>query len=136
MTENEAIEVISSAIEQSTQIIVELTNIKNEAEREGRIGEYYANLDNCIKEIDACEVATKALKEVQQYRAIGTLEECREAVEKQTAKNPINNDRRTCPSCGTYNEVIKKRRNTVVCDTVYCWHCGQAIECRRDTDFE
>ena len=28
----------------------------------------------------------KALEEVQQYRQIGTVEECREAVEKQTAK--------------------------------------------------
>lgn len=28
---------------------------------------------------------TKALEEVQQYRAIGTPEECRAAVEKQTA---------------------------------------------------
>lgn len=73
-------------------------------------------------------------EEVQQYRVIGTPEECGEAVAKQTAKKPINNDRCTCPSCGTYNETIKKRRNTVVCDTVYCWHCGQAIECRGDID--
>lgn len=31
------------------------------------------------------EMAIKALEEVQQYRAIGTVEECRAAVEKQTA---------------------------------------------------
>lgn len=31
---------------------------------------------------------TKALEEVQQYRAIGTPEECRAAMEKQTAKRP------------------------------------------------
>lgn len=58
----------------------------------------------------------------------GTIEECREAVEKQRAKKPINNDLCTCPTCGTHNEVIKKRRNTVVCDTVYCWHCGHAMK--------
>lgn len=32
---------------------------------------------------EALDVAIKALEEVQQYRQIGTVEECREAVEKQ-----------------------------------------------------
>ena len=32
---------------------------------------------------DAIRMAIKALEEIQQYRAIGTIEECREAVEKQ-----------------------------------------------------
>lgn len=31
-----------------------------------------------------------------------------------------------CSVCGTYNEVWEKRRNVVINDTVYCWHCGQA----------
>ena len=35
------------------------------------------------KEIQVYEMAIKALEEVQQYRQIGTVEECREAVEKQ-----------------------------------------------------
>lgn len=43
-------------------------------------------------------------------------------------KDPIRNDKCTCPSCGTHNEIIKKRRNTVHHDIVYCWHCGQAIK--------
>ena len=68
------------------------------------------------------------LEELKQYRAIGTPEECRAAVEKQKAKKPIHNDKCTCPSCGTHNEVIKKRRNTVYSDIVYCWHCGQAVK--------
>lgn len=33
-------------------------------------------------------VAIEALKEIQQYRAIGTVEECRKAVEKQKPKKP------------------------------------------------
>ena len=37
---------------------------------------------------DACKLAIKALGEVQQYREIGTLEECRAAVEKQIPKKP------------------------------------------------
>jgi hypothetical protein len=55
-----------------------------------------------------------------------------ETLRKKITKNPIGNDNCTCPNCGTYNEIIKKRRNTVPFDTVYCWHCGQAIEVRSD----
>ena len=36
-------------------------------------------------EIQGYEMAIQALEEVQKYRKIGTVEECREAVEKQTA---------------------------------------------------
>ena len=81
--------------------------------------------------VEAHKLAIKALEENQQYRAIGTPEECQAAVEKQKAKNPIRNDKCTCPSCGTHNEVFEKRRNTVAHDVVYCWHCGQAVEIDR-----
>ena len=37
---------------------------------------------------EAKKMAIKALEEVQQYRAIGTVEECRAAVEKQIPKKP------------------------------------------------
>lgn len=37
---------------------------------------------------EAKKLAIKALEEVQQYRAIGTVEECRVAVEKQLPKKP------------------------------------------------
>ena len=77
---------------------------------------------------DIGKCLVNALEEVRQYRAIGTPEECRAEVEKQTAKKPIRNDKCTCPSCGTHNEVFKKRRNTVYSDIVYCWHCGQALK--------
>ena len=86
----------------------------------------------CVSETaEAQDMAIKALEENQQYRAIGTPEECQAAVEKQRAKKPIRNDKCTCPSCGTHNEVFKKRRNTVSHDIVYCWHCGQAVEIDR-----
>ena len=39
----------------------------------------------------AIEEAIKALKEIQQYREIGTVEECREAAEKQKPKKPHRN---------------------------------------------
>ena len=54
-----------------------------------------------------------------------------QALEKQIPKKPIRNDKCTCPSCGTHNEVFKRRRNTVAHDIVYCWHCGQAVEIDR-----
>lgn len=90
-----------------------------------------ANDKECRKNIDILTKTNKALEEVQQYRAIGTPEECQAAVEKQKEKKPIRNDKCTCPSCGTHNEVFKKRRNTVSHDIVYCWHCGQAVEIDR-----
>ncbi len=76
----------------------------------------------------------KMIEELRQYRAIGTPEECRAAVEKQKEKNPIRLDKCTCPSCGTYNEVWKKRRNTLPSDVVHCWHCGQAVEIFREDE--
>lgn len=90
--------------------------------------------DTIPKYYEAMELAVKDMKEVKKYRAIGTPEECRAAVEKQKAKKPIHNDKCTCPSCGTHNEVIKKRRNTVYSDIVYCWHCGQAIKIFRSDE--
>lgn len=133
MTENEAKVFIQNAMEQSRNALAELMLImpKVFAVMEKNLGEYYSNLENCKKEIQACEVAIKTLEEVQQYHAIGTLEECQAAVEKQTTMEPIRMGKCTCPSCGTHNEVWKKRRNTLPSDIVYCWHCGQAVEIKR-----
>ena len=118
MTEKEAIEVITKALEQSENIIVELTNIKEIAERQQKVGEYYANLENCVKEIDSCKVAIKALEEIQQYRAIGTPEEFRDALGKQIAQLPIVRGlgQRYCPTCkcGGANDL-------------YCSKCGQKL---------
>lgn len=40
------------------------------------------------KAYEDMEMAIKALEEIQQYRAIGTVEECREARERQIPKKP------------------------------------------------
>lgn len=69
-----------------------------------------------------------ALEEIQQYRAIGTVEECREATERQREKKPIkieNNgfrytDSYICPNCE------KGFTGTGIAD--FCYHCGQAID--------
>lgn len=78
MTENEAKVFIQNAMEQSRNALAELMLImpKVFAVMEKNLGEYYSNLENCKKEIQACEVAIKTLEEVQQYHAIGTPEEC------------------------------------------------------------
>ena len=83
----------------------------------------------------AIEEAIKALKEIQQYREIGTVEECRKAVEKQKPKKilPLTNGllfddgwRHKCPNCGCavgeniYHPDVTK-------DYEYCSMCGQAI---------
>lgn len=81
--------------------------------------------DDYIEELEA---------EVKEYRAIGTVEECRAAVKKQTIEKPIYNDKCTCPSCYTHNEVWEKRRNTVGSDIVHCWHCGQAVKIKRGNE--
>lgn len=82
---------------------------------------------------EVARVAISALKEVQQYRAIGTVEECREAVEKQKAKKPRLNYKPkffgratyTCPRCGNccLEEFANERQNNR-----YCWDCGQKID--------
>ena len=66
------------------------------------------------------EVAIKALEDVQQYRTIGTPEECRVAVEKQTAKRPrIMGNAMICPSCP---RCFKSDNFT------YCPSCGQKLK--------
>lgn len=80
--------------------------------------------DECGKEHDQL---AKWLKEVQQCRKIGTVEECREAVEKQKAKKPKEILRhrggfelRHCPNCNTDYEV--DGRYTIT--DGYCPKCG------------
>lgn len=90
MTENEAIEEIKKKIcgERPTQHICS---------------------DGCMKGNDKCalSVAIKALEEIQQYRAIGTVDECRAAVDKQTAKKPYLEQAEMdecweCPTCDSF----------------------------------
>ena len=71
----------------------------------------------------ALSMAITALKEIQQYREIGTVEECREAVDKQKPKKPVlRNDngklRKSCPVCGCFFSPLSRS----------CPKCGQAID--------
>lgn len=81
MKESEAKRVIEKAMEESEIAIEKLKAIKSDIERTEMVGEYYSVLDNCIKEQEACVVAIQALEEVQQYRAIGTVEGYERAIQ-------------------------------------------------------
>ena len=86
------------------------------------------------------DIAIKALEEIQQYREIGTVKECRKAVEKQKPQKPKDSlkidpvidengayvDADTtvyllCPNC---REMVGIEDN---CDR-FCHECGQAID--------
>jgi len=72
------------------------------------------------------------LEELKQYRAIRTVEECRAAMEKQTAKQPdyegdgyaggcLIYDTWICPNCGKHYEVDYD-------DFDFCPNCGQKLD--------
>lgn len=72
------------------------------------------------------------LKELQEYRNIGTVEEVKEAVEKQNKKKPnyegdgyadgnLVYDTWYCPNCGQWYELDYD-------DYKYCPECGQKID--------
>lgn len=115
MTENEAIDKLKNM-----RLFMQIEDNKNECKFTE--DDYVAN-----------KMALQALEEVQQYRQIGTVEECREAVEKQTEKRPtlidykkyanfVDNadflqDAYWCPNC--------KR---VVRSGSFCRDCGQKLD--------
>ena len=92
------------------------------------------------KAFEDMEMAIEALKEIQQYREIGTVEECREAVEKQKPQKPKDSLKidpvidengayvdadvtvyLICPNCGEMIGIDES------CDK-FCRECGQAID--------
>lgn len=94
----------------------------------------------------ALSMAITALKEIQQYREIGTLEECREAVEKQKPKKRIYPKTALeryyhspeCPNC-------KRELKPQICGYTlsraigiysYCPWCGQNLEGGEESEEE
>lgn len=108
MTENEAIEILDN-------IQVDTRDLKH-----------------ALKCSELIETAVKALEEVQEYRKLGTVEECREAVRKTKPEKPdlegdgyadgeMVYDTWYCPNCGQWYE-------TDYDDYKYCPECGQKID--------
>ena len=92
--------------------------------------------DTIPKYYEAMELAVKDMKEIQQYRAIGTPDECRAAVEKQNAKKPKEYEDKfyACTTCGNvllnkwekYPTKLMDKKNGLP----YCLGCGQKLDWR------
>lgn len=92
------------------------------------LNEAFVNADELS---EALQMAIQALEEVQKYREIGSMEECRAAREKQIPKrayhiSPVDdNDNANveCPECHATTDyavnVIKRG---------HCWKCGQLLD--------
>ena len=105
MTENEAIEIINVI---------------------------WSQLYNPKKSQEALGTAILALKEIQQYREIGTVEECREAVEKQKPKKPIPINHQDYADKIANAEFLQDSYFCPYCKTVlrsgsHCNRCGQKL---------
>lgn len=99
--------------------------------------EYLTDMKICDgEEID---IAIKALEEVQQYREIGTVEECRDAIEKQIPKKIVRIKLRQseygsplrCPVCESdliptefFNEYGTESDEKIS----WCSGCGQKLD--------
>ena len=102
MTENEAKIFIQNAMEQSKNVLAELMLImpKVFAAKRKSLGEYYSNLENCKKEIQSCEVAIKALEEVQRWHT---------SVINPNIKNEFaNTSTQICHNCDHKDEYIEE----------------------------
>lgn len=113
MTENEAIWVLKDFDKQVTA--------KADGACQTTIGEM------------ACKVAISALEEIQQYRALGTVEELQAAREKQKAKKILKRKcNRGCVGCNDYANRCPTCKETVdnnsMIEYPYCPNCGQALD--------
>nr|DAO70576.1 MAG TPA: DNA-directed RNA polymerase [Caudoviricetes sp.] len=78
---------------------------------------------------DEHEQLAEWLEELKQYRTIGTVEECRAAMERQNPiaaiaeKEDTGTTRYICPTCGMY-----MGWSTGMFPARYCWKCGQKLD--------
>lgn len=112
MTENDSIEIINDKVETCEFYFAEHDHYPKWCEYEF---------------LEALGIAITALKEIQQYRAIGTVEECREAREKQKPKNPVKDKyhHNCCPNCGW---IVSGECGYGEEFCPHCENCGQAIQ--------
>lgn len=125
MKPEEAIEVLSNEL----IVITDMIGYCRDFEKESNLALAYR-----VKRQDAYKIAISALKELQQYREIGTVEECREAVEKQKAKKCVKDScpdhtHYKCPSCGKIH-LSRYKHGFPSLGRIprFCDHCGQAID--------
>lgn len=122
MKPEEAIEILTDELRTLSSIIdyyIDLEHTESKA------------LRHKIKRKEAIESAITALAEIQQYREIGTMEECRAAMEKQKSKKCVEDScpdhtHYKCPSCGKIQKT-KYGDSTFGCILNNCSNCGQAL---------
>lgn len=88
----------------------------------------YKNMPIAKPKVDeACDFTIAALEELQQYRQVGTIEECRETREKMEPRKPLRGKYKHnyCPRCCWIVHFPESRIDKVVS---YCKNCGQAID--------
>lgn len=124
MTENEAIKHLQSYAEVVDDMIKYCKDFEPKADITGY-----------LEKKTVFAMAISAIKEVQQYREIGTVEECKEAVRKQKPRGCLLESKANwtnykCPACGQIKLSIYKRGNRYIRPketTKYCENCGQAL---------
>ena len=107
---------IQEAIEHCKE--VSRKNRKNNVRNTIVIPNHWISSAHCAEEH---EQIAEWLEELKQYKQLGTLDEVREAVEKQKRKKPCASNRcYVCPHCGLVAS-LKIKHN-------YCDACGQHID--------
>lgn len=91
-----------------------------------------------VESEEACDIAIKALEEVQEYRKLGTVEEVRAAVDKEKDKKriePITHldkyyHESACPNCGSElrAKVVGYTLKQAIGEYNNCPWCGQKLE--------
>lgn len=79
---------------------------------------------------NAYRMAIQALEEVQKYREIGSIEECRASREKQIAKKPDFTEDKEFALCHCCNGkgLLNKQK--------YCDNCGQKLDWSDDDEID
>lgn len=110
MTENEARKIIAKFCEER----MDFARGKDMSNKE---------LDDFCKFSEALNLSLISLEEIQQYREIGTVEECQEARERQIPKKPICDGLYACPNCHTImlQGAFEARGKC-------CKECGQVLD--------
>lgn len=132
MKPEEAIEVLSNEL----IVITDMIGYCKDFEKESDLALAYR-----VKRQEAHNAAISAIKEIQQYRKIGTVEECREAREKQRPKAPImkpyyddmpDEEYLCCPTCGDIltDRIPADNKNFYF----HCLNCGQKFDWSDDTN--
>lgn len=122
--ENEVI-ILDCWIEHCNDIIADCETEEDEFDDDKERAEL--SLRDYTERKEAFDVAISALKEIQQYREICTVEECREAVEKQKPKKPVKDKyhHNCCPNCGW---IVSGEGGYGEEFCPHCENCGQAIQ--------